>query len=177
MPDGCQPIWSGQFLAKTDLSVNESKMKCLFKNVAPGWVQTSVSVFSPDKKIMVFTIQNQTIIRDVSNSEVKVWDVRSEKILWSSDSSLLAIYDSNGKIYTILPTPGALQEIHSLSEMGDLEEWMWLPDNQHILLIVMDEDGYRQIGVLSIMEKTFIPLTIDKSLLSEYDPVSFSFRP
>jgi len=144
-------------------------------DIGRDWMKTSVPVFSPDRKFMAFTTETQTIIRDVSSSIESARDVRGEKSLWSGDSSLLAIYDSNGKIYAALPNGGDLQEIFSLSTVGVLEDWIWLPDNQHILLIVVDGDGNRQIGVLSAIEKTFIP--IELSLLNEYDPVSFSFRP
>jgi hypothetical protein len=144
-------------------------------DIGRDWMQTSVPIFSPDRKFMAFTTDNKTIIRDASSSVESVWNVKGEKFLWSGDSDLLAIYDSNRKIYAALPNGGGLQEIHSLSAIGDLEDWMWLPDNQHILLIAVDGDGNRQLGVLSVEEKTFAPINL--SLLNEYDPVSFSFRP
>lgn len=144
-------------------------------DIGRNWMQTSVPIFSPDRKYMAFTTDNKSIIRDASSSVESVLDVKSEKILWSGDSSLLAIYDSNRKIYAALPNGGGLQEIHSLSAIGDLEDWMWLPDNQHILLIVVDGDGNRQPGVLSLVDKTFTQINL--SLLNDYDPISFSFRP
>ena len=128
----------------------------LFKNVGPGWVQTSVPVFSPDKKIMAFTTENQTIIRDVSKSSGNAWNVRGEKFLWAWDSTLLAIYASNRKIYIILPNGGDLQEIYSLSAFENLEDWIWFADHQHIILIVKCSDGNTQIRVLSVMERRLI---------------------
>lgn len=124
---------------------------------------------------MVFTVNNKTIIRDASSSVESVWDVTSEKSLWSADSGPLALYDTNRKIYIAYPNEGRLQEVYSLSSLENLEDWIWLPDSQHILLVVVDSDGNRQLGILSVDEKTFAPINL--SLLNEYDPVSFSFRP
>ena len=131
-------------------------MKCLFKNIGAGWIQTSMPVFSPDKKIMVLTIKNQTIIRDISNSLVSAWDVGSEKSLWSWDSSLLAMYTSNRKIFAVRPNAGELQEIYSLLAFEELEDWIWFADNQHILLVIERTDGRRQIRVVSVMERRAI---------------------
>jgi len=131
-------------------------MKCPLKNVGRGWVQISAPVFSPDEKIMVFTIENQTIIRDVSNSSVRAWNLRSERSLWSWDSSLLAIYTSNRKIFAVRPNTGELHEIYSLLSFEELEDWIWFADNQHILLILERSDAIRQIRVLSIMERRVI---------------------
>ena len=128
----------------------------LFKNVGPGWVRTSVPVFSPDKKVMAFATEDQTIIRDVSKSSGSAWDVRGEKFLWSWDSTLLAIYASNRKIYVALPNKGDLQEIYSMSAFEDLEDWIWFADHQHIILIVECGDGNRQIRVLSVLERCLI---------------------
>lgn len=144
-------------------------------DVGSDWMQTSIPIFSPDKKLMVFTANNKTIIRDASSSVESVWDVTSEKSLWSADSGPLALYDTNRKIYIAYPNEGRLQEVHSLSSSENLEDWIWLPDSQHILLVVVDSDGNRQLGILSVDEKTFAPINL--SLLNEYDPVSFSFRP
>lgn len=150
------------------------------RNVQPfdigrDWMRTSVPVFSPDRKFMTFKTEDTTIIRDASSTLEHTWDIRSENLLWSMDSNFLAIYDSNGEIYTILPTGSELQKIYSLATMGILEDWIWLPDNKHILLIIVDDDGNRQIGALSLAEKMFTPINL--TLLNDYDPVSFSFRP
>jgi hypothetical protein len=131
-------------------------MKCPLKNVGRGWVQISAPVFSPNEKIMVLTIENQTIIRDVSNSSVTAWDLRSEKSLWSWDSKLLAMYAANRKIYAVRPNRGELQEVYSLSAVEELEDWIWFADNQHILLVIERSDGSRQIRVLSITERRLI---------------------
>jgi len=144
------------FWQRTKLSVHESQMKCPLKNVGRGWVQISAPVFSPNEKIMVLTIENQTIIRDVSNSSVRAWNLRSEKSLWSWDSSLLAMYTSNRKIFAIRPNMGELHEIYSLSAFEELEDWIWFADNQHILLVIERSDGPRQIKVVSVMEKRAI---------------------
>jgi hypothetical protein len=144
------------FWQRTKLSVHESQMNCPLKNVGRGWVQTSAPVFSPNEKIMVLTIENQTIIRDISNSLVSAWDVGSEKSLWSWDSSLLAMYTSNRKIFAVRPNAGELHEIYSLSALEELEDWIWFADNQHILLVIERTDGLRQIRVLSITERRLI---------------------
>ena len=144
------------FWQRKNLCMHESKMKCPLKNVGRGWVQISAPVFSPNEKIMVLTIENQTIIRDVSNSSVHAWNLRSEKSLWSWDSSLLALYTSNRSIFAVLPNTGELHEIYSLSAFDELEDWIWFADNQHILLIIERSDGTRQIRVLSITERRLI---------------------
>ncbi|MBL8090450.1 MAG: hypothetical protein KF758_10005 [Anaerolineales bacterium] len=145
-------------------------------DIGRDWMKTSVPVLSPNKNFIVFTTETQTITRDIHSSAEIVWNVRSEKSLWSMDSSILAIYnDSSGKIYTVFPNSADLQAIYSLP-MGDLlADWIWLPDNQHILLAIADENESTQLGILSIEKKTFTPINL--SLLSEYVPVSFSFRP
>lgn len=144
-------------------------------DIGYDWMQTSVPIFSPDRKFMAFTTQDTTIIRDASGAFEHTWNMKSEKFLWSMDSSFLAMYDSNGEIYMIPSNGSELQKIYSLAAIGNLEDWMWLPDNKHIILIVVDDDGNRQIRVLSVVDKTFTP--INSSLLNDYDPISFSFRP
>ena len=131
-------------------------MKCPIRNVGRGWVQIAAPVFSPNEKIMVLTIENQTILRDLSNSSVCAWNLGSEKSLWSWDSSLLAMYTSNRKIFAVRPNTGELHEVYALSAFEELEDWIWFADNQHILLIIERGDGSRQIRVLSVLDRRAI---------------------
>ncbi len=144
-------------------------------DIGRNWMETSVPVFSPDRQSMAFTTPDKIIIRDAHSFVERDWNVASEKFSWSWNSDRLAIYDSSKDIYVAFLNQGDLQQIYSLSTMGDLEDWIWLPDNEHLLLIVVDGDGNRQLGVLSIEERKFTPIHL--SLLGEYVPVSFSFRP
>lgn len=137
--------------------------------------RVSVPEVSPDRKFMVFTVENELVIQDVSSSVENKVDIRAERTLWSMDSKGLAIYDQNKDIYCVKLDGSEKQKIYSLADIGDLEDWMWLPDNNHILLIIVDNDGNRMVGALSVTEKTFTALNL--SLLNNYDPISISFRP
>jgi hypothetical protein len=144
-------------------------------DIGRDWMKTSVPVFSPNRETMAFATENQTIIRNASNAQENVWDIYGENLLWSPDSSLLAIYDSNTGIYTVLPGGSDLQEVYVMSSIRVLEDWIWLLDGKNLALIIVDGNGNRQLGVLSSVEKTLTPINLP--LLNEYDPVSFSFRP
>lgn len=135
----------------------------------------SIPEFSPDKKFMDFMIENKLVIRDVSKSVDNEVDVQADRTLWSMDSKVLAIYDQSKDIYSVKLDGSEKQKLYSLADIGDLEDWMWLPDNNHILLIIVDNDGNRTVGVLSVVDKMFNPLPL--SLLNGYDPISISFRP
>lgn len=137
--------------------------------------RVSIPEFSPDKKFLDFMIENKLVIREVSTSVESEVDVQADRTLWSMDSKVLAIYDQSKDIYRVELDGSEIQKIYSLVEIGDLEDWMWLPDNNYILLIIVANDGNRMVGVLSVTEKIFTPLNL--SLLNNYDPVSVSFRP
>lgn len=162
------------------IDLNVYMLNTLDRNVQPfdigrDWMETSVPVFSPDREAMVFTAAGTIIIRDVSGGVENTVHIAPEKFLWSLDSQSLVIYSQNKEIFTVGLGGSNLQKLYSLLENEYLEDWMWLSDNTNILLITSDEDGNRRVGVFSIAEKTFIPLNL--SLLNQYDPVSFSFRP
>lgn len=144
-------------------------------DIGYDWMKTSVPLISPNTSYMAFTTVDKIIIRDSSSTIESTASLRSEKLLWSLDSKILAIYDQNKEIYSVLSNGSDLRKIFSLSTIGELEDWMWLSDNEHILLLVVDDAGNRQMGILSIEEKKFKPITF--SLLNDYDPVSFSLRP
>lgn len=144
-------------------------------DIGRDWMQTSIPVFSPNRESMAFTVLGTVVVRDVSTGVESVVNISPEKILWSRDSENLVIYNQNKEIFTVSFDGNEFEKIYSLSENEYLEDWIWLPDNERILLIASDEDENRRVGVVSIVEKEFAPLNL--SLLSEYDPVSFSFRP
>jgi hypothetical protein len=144
-------------------------------DIGRDWMQTSVPVFSPDRNFMAFTGEDYTVIREYSGGLEHTLDMKIESILWSMDSNFLALFDSNGEIYTVHSNGSNLQKIYSLANVGIVEDWIWLPDNEHILLIIVDNDGNRQIGVLSVGDKTFTPINL--LILNDYDPISFAFRP
>ncbi|MEO0248365.1 MAG: hypothetical protein ABIN58_02255, partial [candidate division WOR-3 bacterium] len=103
------------------------------------------------------------------------WAIQSERLLWSRDSAFLAMYSPDKEIYVGSSDGGDLQKVYSFGTAENLEDWIWLTDSQHILLVAVDEDGNRQIGTLSVADKAFTPLPL--SLLNDYYPVSLSFRP
>jgi len=144
-------------------------------DIGRDWMETTVPVFSSDRKWIGFTASGTVIVRNVAAGVENIVNVLSENFLWSPDSETLAIYSQNKELFTVKLDGSRLDEVYSLSENEFLENWTWLPDGNQILLIVSDQDGNKQIGVLSIVDKAFTPLNIE--LLSEYDPVSFSFRP
>ena len=137
--------------------------------------RVSIPEFSPDKKFLGFMVENKLVIREVSTSVENEVDIQADRSLWSMDSKALAVYDPSKDIYGVKLDGSEKQKIYSLADIGDLEDWMWLPDNNHILLIIVDNDGNRIVGVLSVVDKTFNPLPL--SLLNGYDPISISFRP
>ncbi len=133
-------------------------------------------IFSPNRNFMAFTDANTIAIRSVSSSVESILNIPTESFLWSMDSESLAIYSQDKEIFTVSTDGSDLQKLRSLSEDEHLEDWMWLPDNEHIFLITtIDDDGNRDVGVLSVVNKTFTPLNF--SLLNNYNPVSISFRP
>lgn len=146
-------------------------------DIGRDWIktQTSIPVFSPNRNFMTFTTGNQTIIRNASTAFEHTLGMRSEKILWSMDSNFLAIYNSDKEIYVVRVGGDDLQKVYSLAGKGEIEDWMWLPDNTHILIIIVHDDGEREIGFLSVTQKTFAVLNL--SLLKSYVPISISFRP
>lgn len=144
-------------------------------DVGRDWMQTSVPHFSLDGQKMVFTVSGEFILRDTLTAKETNTNIIAEKFLWSTDSRKVIVYDQNKGFVLVKSDGSELQNVYMLPVNKYLEDWIWLPDNEHILLITTDEDGNRQIGILSITKKTFTPL--DLTLLEEYDPVSFSFRP
>lgn len=132
-------------------------------------------IFSPNRNFMAFTDANTIVIRSASTSVENVLNVPTENFLWSTDSESLAIYSQNKDIFTVRFDGSELQKLYSLPENEYLEDWMWMPDNEHILMITTDDNGNRKVDALSVVDKTFIPLNL--SLLNDYDPISISFRP
>ena len=144
-------------------------------DIGRDWMQTSVPLFSPNRKLMIFTDSGTTVVRNVSDGVERIINVSPENFLWSLNSESLVIYGQN-KDFSIVRFDGSeLETLYSLSENEYLGDWMWLSDNEHILMITTDEDENRRLGILSLLEKTFTPLNL--SLLNDYDPTSFSFRP
>lgn len=144
-------------------------------DIGRDWMQTSVPIFSPNKELMAFTTAGNLIIRDALTAKENSINMMPEKLLWLPDSQGLIIYSQNKEIFAMKSDANELQKLYSFSANEYLEDWAWLSDNEHIILITTDEDGNRQLGVLSIAEKTFIPINF--SLLNEYNPISLSFRP
>lgn len=144
-------------------------------DIGRDWMKTSVPVFSPDRKLMVFSNEGKLVIRDTLTATESSVDVTLEKFLWFADSQGLMVYSQNKEIFSVKSDSNEVQKIYKLAESEHLEDWIWLADNERLLLITTDDNGNRQIGFLSLLEKTFTPLNL--SLLNEYDPVSFSFRP
>jgi len=132
-------------------------------------------IFSPNRNFMAFTDANTIVIRSASTSVENVLNVPAEKFLWSTDSESIAIYSQNKDIFTVHFDGSKLQKLYSLPENEYLEDWMWMPDNKDILLITTDDNGDRKVDILSVVDKTFIPLNL--SLLNDYNPISISFRP
>ncbi|MGC1378467.1 MAG: hypothetical protein WA821_19705 [Anaerolineales bacterium] len=162
----------------TGVTVNT--LNTLTRQVQPfdlgrDWMQTSVPVFSPDRTLMAFNDDTTLVIRSVATAAEHVLSIPTESFLWSTDSKWLAIFSRSKEISIARSDGSELQKIISLSENDSLQDWMWLPDNQHILLIAGDENGNERDGVVSIVDKTFIPLNL--ALLKDYDAVSISFRP
>lgn len=143
--------------------------------IGRDWRQTTVPQFSPNKAYMAFNTATTLVIRSVSNRNENALDLSVERFLWSTDSKLLVIYSQNKDIFTVRTDGSDLQKPYSLPANEYLEDWMWLPDNEHIFLITTDDDGNRRVGVLSVVDKIFAALNL--SLLNDYDPVSISFRP
>jgi|GEM_PF-3208931 hypothetical protein len=144
-------------------------------DIGRDWMKTSVPVFSPNRKRMMFTSAGETIVRDVSDGAENVINVEPENFLWFPNSESLVIYDQNKDLLTARYDGNETEILFSLPENEHLQDWIWLLDNTHLFLITTDEDGNKQIGVLSVADKTFTPLNLP--LLNEYDPISFSFRP
>lgn len=144
-------------------------------DIGRDWMQTSVPVFSPNRELMAFTAAGNLVIRDALTAIENGINIIPERFLWFTDSQGLIVYSQNKEFFSVKSDGGEMQKIYALLENEYLEDWIWLADNEQLLLITTTEDGNRKIGFLSVVDKTFIPLNL--SLLNDYDPVSLSFRP
>ncbi|MDQ3004087.1 MAG: hypothetical protein M3R47_01685 [Chloroflexota bacterium] len=144
-------------------------------DIGRDWMQTSVPVFSPNRELMAFTAAGNLVIRDALTAIENGINIMPERFLWFTDSQGLIVYSQNKEFFTVKSDGSEMQKIYALLETQYLEDWIWLADSEHLLLITTDDDGNRQIGTLSVVDKTFTPINF--ALLNDYAPVSFSFRP
>lgn len=144
-------------------------------DIGRDWMQTSVPVFSPNRELMAFTAAGNLVIRDALTAIENGINIMPERFLWFTDSQGLIVYSQNKEFFSVRYDGSEMQKIYALLETQYLEDWIWLADSEHLLLITTDDDGNRQIGALSVVDKTFTQINL--SLLKDYDPISFSFRP
>lgn len=139
------------------------------------WMWMVAPVFSPNREYMAFSDSIAAVIRNVSSGKEKTLDLSAEKFLWSTDSKSLGVYSQGKEIFVDHSDGSGLEKVYSLLEDEYLEDWMWMPDNEHLLLITSDDNGNREVGVLSVLNKRFTHLNL--LLLNDYHPISISFKP
>jgi len=102
--------------------------------IASG-MDTGFDALSPNGKYAVYyEKQNGFRIKDLSNEKIYPSPLQNGQMVWSHDSSKLAIFADNGDIYVSNFDGSNQQRIYSSGESGYLS-MEWFPDNEHIALI------------------------------------------
>jgi hypothetical protein len=102
--------------------------------IASG-MDVGFDALSPNGKYAVYyEKQNGFRIKELSNEKIYPSLLQNGQVVWSHDSSQLAIFADNGDIYVSSYDGSNQQKIYSSGESGYLS-MEWLPDNEHIVLI------------------------------------------
>lgn len=138
------------------------------------WMKVSVPKFAPNGRVMAFTYGGNVIIRDVTTTQEYFLNLNPENYIWSLDSKWLAVYTQDREIFI---TDGKnTTKLYSFPENTLLEDWVWLPEKQGLLLVVANVDNENKTAVvLSISDHSVSVL--DLSIFDTYDVVSISYRP
>lgn len=140
------------------------------------WMQTSVPRFAPSGQVMVLTHDENVIIRDAVTAQEYFFDLNPESYIWSFDSQLLAVYTQNREIFVLNLNDRNTTRSYILPENMLLEDWLWLPENQGLLLVMANEDNEnRTVAVVSMSDFNLSVLNL--SLFDEYDVISISYKP
>lgn len=140
------------------------------------WMQISVPEFAPNGRTMALHHDENIIVRDMLTMQEYVFNLNPEDYLWSLDSQLLAVYTQNREIFVVNANDRNTTKPYILPENTLLEDWLWLPENQGLLLVTANEDNEnRTVAVLSMSDFNLSVLNL--SLFNEYDVISISYKP
>ncbi len=140
------------------------------------WMQTSVPKPAPNGQRIVFTNDKKIIIRDLGIAQEYFFDLNPENYIWSLDSDFLAVYTQEREIFIVNLDSKSTTKLFSLSENVLLEDWLWLPDNKGLLLVMADKDTDNKTTAFLSMTNHNL-LSLDLSLFAEYRVISISYRP
>jgi len=143
--------------------------------IGRDWMKTSIPVFSPDGQAMAFSAAGMTIIRNSSTTREQVLDIAPESMLWSTDSTRLAIYTQNKDIFVADVDGQNLTKVYALPDSQILTDWLWLPGNEDMFLVTSDENGNTSMDILSPRNHAVTPSELP--VLDTYVVVSLSDRP
>lgn len=144
-------------------------------DIGRDWMEASIPDFAPSRQVMVFTSGGTTIIRNVVTSQERILDINPEKYIWSDNSDWLAIYSQSKEIFVSDMDGQNISKVYTFPENILLEDWLWLPGNKTLLLIVSDDDGNKTLSVLSLENCTISAVNLP--FLNEYEVISLSYRP
>ena len=92
-------------------------------------------MLSPDGQHAVYyEKQNGYRVKDLSSGYVYATSLPSGQVVWSQDSSRIAIFADNGDVYVSNFDGSSQQKIYSTGGPGYLS-MRWFPDHKHIALI------------------------------------------
>ncbi len=145
-------------------------------DIGRDWMQVSIPYFSPNHQVMALTYEGNTIIRDSATGQELVLDINPEKYIWSDDSAWLAVFSQDKDIFIASVDGQKISKIYSFPENILLEDWLWLPGNEALLMIVSDlENGNKKLSLLSISNGIVTPVNLP--LLETNNVISLSYRP
>lgn len=144
--------------------------------IGRDWMEISVPRFAPNGQVMALAHAGNIIIRDAATAQEHFLDLNPENYIWSFDSNWLAVYTQDRKVFIASLDGKNTRELYSFSENTLLEDWLWFPENQGLLLVIANEDNENKtVVVLSISD--FNVSVLDLSLFDAYDVISISYKP
>jgi hypothetical protein len=140
------------------------------------WMQTSVPKIAPNGQVIAFTYDENVIIRDVATAQEYFFDLSPENYIWCLTSNLLAVYTQDREIFIINLDDKNTTKLYSFPDNTLLEDWLWLPENRGLLLVMANEDNENKTTVfLSI--NNYSTVVLDLPLFDAYEVVSISNKP